>query len=392
MGNRVGVEVSIAVADAVKLCNVDVIAAYPITPQTHIVEHLSEIVANGHLDAEFIPVESEHAAMSCCCGSSAAGARTYTSTSAQGFVLMSEVVYIASAMRFPIVMNVANRALSGPISIWNDHSDIMAHRDIGWIQTFAENGQEAVDLTIHAFKVAENKKVSLPVIVNLDGFICSHVIEPIIMPTQEEVDAYLPPFKPLYKLDPKKPISMGPVGIPEVYTEAKVAHNEALKASKRVILDEWKKFGDMFGRYYNPVETYKTEDAEIIFVTMGSISETAMTAIDGMRDKGEKVGLVRIRLWRPFPSVEFRKAIGKAKTLAVFDRALSPGAVNGPVGSELKALLYKVPGAPKIFNFIVGLGGRDMTIERFNEVLEKTKLYDKKKPTENYEVIGVREL
>jgi len=392
MGNRIGIEVSIAVADAVKLCNVDVVAAYPITPQTHIVEHLSELVANGHLDAEFIPVESEHAAMSCCCGSSAAGARTYTSTSSQGFALMSEIVYIAASMRFPIVMHVANRSLSGPISIWNDHSDAMAHRDIGWIQTFAENGQEAVDLTIHAFKVAENKRVSLPFIVNFDGFICSHVIEPIIMPTQEEVDAYLPPFKPVYKLDPKKPISMGPVGIPEVYTEAKVAHSEVIKASKRVIIDEWKKFGEMFGRHYNPVETYKTEDADIIFVTMGSISETAMTAIDAMRENGEKVGLVRIRLWRPFPLIEFRKAIGKARILVVVDRALSLGAVNGPVASEIKSLLYKVPSSPKIFNFIAGLGGRDVTIERFNEILDKAKSYDKKKPTENFEVIGVRAL
>lgn len=391
MAKRVGIEVSIAVADAVKLANADVIAAYPITPQTHIVEHLSEVVANGELDAEFIPVESEHAAMSTCCGSSAAGARTFTSSSSQGLSLMSEILYIPPAMRLPIVMVVANRAMSAPISIWNDHQDIMVQRDIGWIQTFAENGQEAFDLTLHAFRVAEDRRVLLPVIVNLDGFTLSHVIEPIEILDQEEVDKYIPPFKPRYKLDPKKPISMGPVGIPEVYTEAKVAQNEALKASKKVILQAWKEFAELFGRQYNPVETYRSEDAEVLLVTMGSISETAMTAVDEMRDKGQKVGLVRIRLWRPFPGPEFRKAAGKAKVLAVIDRCLPPGAVCGPVGAELRSLFYKVPGAPKIFSFVAGLGGRDVTVERFEEIVDKASAYAKRRPKELYEVIGVRE-
>jgi len=391
MSKRVGVEVSIAVADTVALARAEVISAYPITPQTHIVEHLSEIVANGHLDAEFIPVESEHAAMSCACGSSAAGARTFTATSSQGLSLMSEILYHPGPMRLPIVMVVANRALAAPISIWNDHQDIMVQRDIGWIQTFAENGQEAVDLLLHAFRVAEDRRVALPFIVNIDGFTLSHVIEPIIMPDQEEVDRYIPPFKPHYKLDPRKPVSMGPVGIPEVYTEEKMAHNEALKASKRVILQGWKEFAEIFGRQYNPVEVYRTEDAETLLVTMGSISETAMTAVDEMRNAGKKVGLVRIRLWRPFPGPEFRKAIGKAKTLAVIDRCLPPGAVCGPVGAELRSLLYRVPGAPKIFSFVAGLGGRDVTVDRFKEIVDKAELYAKKRPVELYEVIGVRE-
>ncbi len=391
MSKRVGVEVSIALAEAVKLANVDVVAAYPITPQTHIIEHLSELVATGDLDANFIPVESEHAAMSCCCGSSAAGARTFTSTSSQGLMLMSEVLFIPGPLRLPIVMAVANRALSAPISIWNDHQDIMSQRDIGWIQTFAENGQEAFDLTLHAFRVAEDKRVSLPMIVNLDGFTLSHVIEPIEILSQEEVDQYLSPFKPVYRLDPKKPISMGPVGIPEIYTEARMAHNEAIKASKRVILQGWKEFADLFGRQYKPVETYRSEDADILLITMGSISETAMTAVDAMRDKGQTVGLVRIRLWRPFPGPEFRKATGKAKALAVVDRCLPPGAISGPVGSELRSLFYKVPGSPKIFNFIAGLGGRDVTVDRFEEMVDKARAYIKKRPKELYEVIGVRE-
>ncbi len=391
MAKRVGVEVSIAIAEAVKLAQAEIIAAYPITPQTHIVEHLSEIVADGELDAEFIPVESEHAALSTCCGSVAAGARTYTATSSQGLMLMSEVLYVASGMRLPIVMTVANRALSAPISIWNDHQDIMSQRDCGWIQTFAENGQEAVDLTIHAFKVAEDKKVSLPMIVNIDGFTLSHVIEPIELPDQEDVDRYLPPFRPKYRLDPKRPISMGPVGIPEVYTESRMAHDQAIKNAKRWIIKAWDEFEEIFGRRYNPIEQYMAEDAEILLVTMGSISETAMTAVDKMRDDGKKVGLLRIRLWRPFPSIEFRKAAKGAKALAVVDRTLPPGAASGPVASELRNVFYKVPGAPKTFGFIAGLGGRDVTVERFEEIVDKAEFYSKKRPKELYEVIGVRE-
>lgn len=392
MSKRVGVEVSIAVADAVKLARAEVIPAYPITPQTHIVEHLSDIVANGELDAEYVPVESEHAAMSCCLGASAAGARVFTSSSSQGLSLMSEILYHPGPMRLPVVMVVANRALAAPISIWNDHNDIMVQRDIGWIQTFAENGQEAVDLLLHAFRVAEDPRVSLPFIVNIDGFILSHVIEPIILPEQEDVDAYLPPFKPRVKLDPKKPVSMGPVGIPEVYTEAKVAHEMALRAAKKVVVQGWKEFADKFGRQYNPVETYRMEDAEVALITMGSISETAMTAIDSMRDAGQKVGLLRIRLWRPFPATEFRKALGKTvKTLAVIDRTISTGAVCGPVGAEIRSVLYKMPGAPKIFGFVAGLGGRDVTVDAFKEIVDKANLYAKKRPTDLYEVIGVRE-
>lgn len=392
MSKRVGVEVSIAVADAVKLARAEVIPAYPITPQTHIVEHLSDIVANGELDAEYVPVESEHAAMSCCLGASAAGARVFTSSSSQGLSLMSEILYHPGPMRLPVVMVVANRALAAPISIWNDHNDIMVQRDIGWIQTFAENGQEAVDLLLHAFRVAEDPRVSLPFIVNIDGFILSHVIEPIIMPNQEDVDAYIPTFKPRVKLDPKKPVSMGPVGIPEVYTEAKVAHEMALRAAKKVVIQGWKEFADKFGRQYNPIETYRMEDAEVALVTMGSISETAMTAIDSMRDAGQKVGLLRIRLWRPFPAAEFKKALGKTvKTLAVIDRTISTGAVCGPVGAEIRSVLYKMPGAPKIFGFIAGLGGRDVTVDAFKEIVDKANLYAKKRPTDLYEVIGVRE-
>jgi pyruvate ferredoxin oxidoreductase alpha subunit len=384
-------EVSIAAAEAVGMADVDVIAAYPITPQTHVVEHLSELVADGHLDAEFVPVESEHSAMSTCVGSSAAGARTFTSTSSQGYALMAEICYIASALRLPIVMVVANRALSGPINIWNDHSDLMMSRDTGWIQTIAENGQEVVDLIFHAFRVAEDHRVLLPFIVNMDGFTLSHVIEPIILPDKEEVDRYLPPFKPALRLDPKNPLSIGPVGMPDVYTEAKKAHDEVLKASKDVVVEAWQEFGKQFGRYYKPVETYKSEDAEEILITMGSISETAMTAIDAMREEGKKVGLVRLRLWRPFPADELFQAVKGAKSIAVIDRAMSFNGLCGPVCAEVKSTLYDHSFHPYIRNYIAGLGGRDVTTQNFTEMMDKLAECARRGDPMGYEIVGVRE-
>ncbi len=391
MAKRVGIEVSIAVSEAVKLANVDVVAAYPITPQTHIVEHLAELVADGHLDAEFIPVESEHSAMSTCCGSSAAGARTYTATSSQGQALMLEICYIASALRLPIVMTVANRSLSGPISIWNDHSDMMMSRDTGWIQTVAENGQEAFDLTLHAFRVAEDSRVLLPVIINLDGFTLTHVIEPIEILDQKEVDRYLPPYQPQMRLDPEDPVSIGPVGMPEVFTEAKKAQDEAIKGSKEVILEAWQEFGDLFGRYYKPVETYRTDGAETLLVTMGSLSETAMTAVDHMRANGKNVGLVRIRLFRPFPFEEFLAAVEGAKQLAVMDRALCLNGAGGPLAIEVKAALYDEPERPYIWNYVAGLAGRDVTIENFVEMADGVEAAAADGLRGNYTIINVRE-
>jgi pyruvate ferredoxin oxidoreductase alpha subunit len=341
MSKKIGIEVSLAAAEAVGLCDVDVVAAYPITPQTHVVEHLSELVADGHLDAEFVPVESEHSAMSACIGSSAAGARTFTSTCSQGYALMSELCYIAASLRLPIVMIVANRALSAPISIWNDHADLMYARDTGWIQTIAENGQEVVDLMIHAFRTAEDANVLLPVQVNMDGFTLSHMIEPIFMPDKAEVQNYLPAYKPQLRLDPANPVSMGPVGMPDIYTEARKAQDEAMKNSKPHIIKAWDEFGKQFGRHYKPVETYKTEDAETIFITMGSLSQTAMSAIDAMRVAGKKVGVTRIRLFRPFPAEELFAAIKGAKNVIVLDRmnSFTGGGVSAPVCLEVKSIL-----------------------------------------------------
>jgi pyruvate ferredoxin oxidoreductase alpha subunit len=301
MGKRIGLEVSLAVAEAVKLAKVDVVSAYPITPQTHIVEELSIYVANGDLDAEFIPVESEHSAMSAALGASAAGARVYTATASQGLALMHEILFIVSGMRMPVVMTVANRALSAPISIWNDHGDIMAERDIGWLQIFSENGQEALDLTLCAFKIAEDKRVLLPMIVNLDGFTLSHVIEPVIIPDHAEVDAFLPPYKPVLKLDTDKPVTLGPVGVPEMYTEARKQIEQAVLAAKPVVKEVLDGFGKAFDRRYKLVEQNGKVGAKTLFVTMGSLGETCMTAVDELLAEGADVGQTRIRLWRPFP-------------------------------------------------------------------------------------------
>jgi len=391
MPKRVGIEVSIAASEAVRLANVDAIAAYPITPQTHIVEHLSEFVANGELDAEFIPVESEHSAMSVCCGTSAAGARTFTCTSSQGLALMSEIIFITSAMQLPVVMILANRSLSGPLSIWNDHTDVMMVRDCGWIQVFGENGQEIFDLTLAAFKIAEDHRVLLPFMVNMDGFILSHVIEPVEIMDQETVDKFLPPYKPLYRLDPDNPVTMGAFAMPDLYTETKKAQDERLKDSLPVIEDVWKEFGDLTGRYYKPIETYKAEGAKTLFVTMGSFGETASTAVDAMREEGEKVGLCKIRLWRPFPYEAFWNAVKGAETLIVIDRATSYGGPGGPVASELRSALYTWDDTPKVVDFIAGLAGRDVAPRDYQEMYKRAQERIQSGDIAGYEIYGVRE-
>ncbi len=370
MEKRIGLEASIAIAEVVGLCDADVVAAYPITPQTHIVEHLSEMVANGELDAEFIPVESEHSAMSVCCGTSAVGARTFTATSSQGLALMHEILFIAASLRLPIVMVTANRALSGPINIWNDHSDIMAERDIGWIQIFAENAQEALDLTVWAFRLAEDHRVSLPVMVNLDGFVLTHTIEPVLMPDKETVQKFLPPFQPLTRLDVDNPKSMGPVGIPDIYTETRYAHQQLVKNTYGPIVETLGELNKTFSRQYNPIETYRMDDAQVALVTMGALGETAQEVVDARRAKGEKVGLVRIRLWRPFPFADFTRAIGKVPVLGVMDRAVSIGGPVGPVASEIKSALYAADHRPKIVEFVAGLGGRDVAVSDFGKMFD----------------------
>jgi len=391
MGKRVGMEVSIAASEAVRLANVDVIAAYPITPQTHIVEHLSEFVNNGELDAEFVPVESEHSAMSVCTGSSAVGARSFTCTSSQGMILMSEIIYCTAPMRLPVVMVLANRSLSNPISIWNDHTDVMSIRDCGWIQYFAENGQDVLDHVLISYRVGEDRDVMLPVIVNMDGFSLSHVIEPVELLDQETVDKFLPPYKPDIVLDPAHPVTMGAIVLPSCYTETKKAQDEAVKASMPIILKGWQEFGDLTGRYYHPIEEYRTEGADVLLVTMGGIGETAMWAVDQMREKGCSVGLLKMRLWRPFPFEEFRKAASKARMLVVVDRAVSYGGPGGPVASELRSALYNEPKRPLVANFIAGLASRDVAPFDFIEMVDRAEGAFKKGMEPEYEIYGVRE-
>ena len=387
-----GMEVSIAVAEAVKLADVDVVCAYPITPQTHVVEHLAELVADGELDAEFVPVESEHSAMSVSAGSSAAGARTFTCTTSQGLALMSEIVYIVASMRLPVVMTLMNRSLSSPLSIWNDHSDVMSIRDCGWIQTFVENGQEAFDMNIIAYRVGEDRNVLLPFIVNADGFILSHVIEPIRIMDRETVNRFLPPYNPKIRLHPDKPVTMGCFAMPNLFTEAKKAQQEALKDSMPTILKAFEEWGQLTGRYYHPIEKYKTDGADVLFVTMGSFGETASVAVDELLNEGQSVGLIKIRLWRPFPFDDFRKAAAQAKVLVVLDRAISFGGPGGPVASELRSALYDEPAPPKVVNMVAGLGGRDVGVEDFKAMYYGAlDMAQKGVKEEDFQIYGVRE-
>jgi len=386
----VGMEGSLALAEAVRLADADVIAAYPITPQTHIVERLAEMVANGELNAEYIPVESEHSAMSACLGSSATGARTFTATAGQGLELMHEVLYVASAMRLPVIMAVANRALSAPLSVWGDHSDAMAVRDCGWIQMFAENGQQAFDLTLCAFRIGEHPDVLFPVMVHIDGFHLSHVVEPLVLLEQSDVDKFLPKYSHPFALDPDRPVTMGAFALPNVFTETKQAQDTALKSAMSVILQAWQEFSEISGRHYYPVEHYRTEDAQVLLLTMGSFSETAMVAIDEMREEGKKVGLIRLRLWRPFPFQEVRQAVENAEVLVVLDRCLSYAGPPGPVCSEIKAALYSQEKRPKVVGFIGGLGGRDISVQEFAQMIAKGVDIAERGGEEETEIIGVR--
>jgi pyruvate ferredoxin oxidoreductase alpha subunit len=378
------------VSHAVQLARAEAIAAYPITPQTHIVEHLSSLVANGELEAEFVNVESEHSAMSTCIGMSAAGARTYTATSSQGLALMNEILYIVSAMRFPIVLTVANRALSGPLSIWNDHSDIMGARDIGWIQVFVENGQEAFDHSVMAFKIAENHQVLLPMIVNLDGFILSHVVEALEMVDQETVDKFLPAYVPKHQLDPRQPVTMGAFAMPEIYTEVKMNHQVTLSNSYNHIVSVWKEWGKLTGRHYSPVERFKTEDAKILFLTMGCLSEVAEIAVEELREQGVPVGLLKLRMWRPFPFKDLREAVDGAELLIICDRALTLGGVGGPVMAEVRSALYPLAEKPATLGYIIGLGGRDVTPEAFKDILARAQKEVSQGPKEEFHLYGVR--
>ncbi len=390
MTKRIGIEVSHAAAEAVALADVDAIAAYPITPQTHIVEHLAVLTNGGGLDAEYIAVESEHSAISACLGASATGARTFTAAASQGLALMHEILFAASSLRLPMVMAVANRALSAPINIWADHSDIMPQRDTGWVQLFAENGQDVFDLLLQAFRLSEDERVLLPVLVSMDGFTLSHVMEPISLLNRDEVKQFLPPATFRQRLDVQAPRSIGPFGAQNVYPEVKQQQEQALITAETVLEEIWDDFDLRFGRRYEPVEAYRTEDAETILVTMGAIGETARSAVDEMREDGMAVGLARIRLWRPLPCEKLVQVLHNASKVVVIDRMLSPGAPGGPVALELRSLFYDRERRPEIINFVAGLGGREINRRTFWEAVDQAR--NESDQQRGYRMIDVRSI
>jgi pyruvate ferredoxin oxidoreductase alpha subunit len=363
-------EGSMAVAKAVQLCKPGVVSAYPITPQTHIVEELAQMVADGHLKAEFVNVESEHSAASVVLGAVATGVRAYTATSSQGLFYMSEVLYNIAGMRLPVIMTTAARAISAPINIWNDHQDVVSLRDAGWIQLHAEDIQEVVDLHFIAYRLGEDKSMMLPVMVCMDGFILTHGIETVDMPSREQVDKFLPPYQPLYKLDPENPLTLGPLVDPEYYMEARYALNHTLQEALTLIPKVTAEFSKVFGRTYNGlIEEYRTKDAERVIVAMGSVCGTIKEVIDELRAKGKKVGLLKITSYRPFPAQKIYEALKSVPKVAVIDRALSLGSY-APLAAEIKAAFFGKPKRPKtISSFVVGLGGRDITRDSIKEIL-----------------------
>ena len=364
------IEGSKAVADAVAQCRPEVICAYPISPQTHIVEGLSKLVKTGDLTpCEYINVESEFAAMSVAIGSSAAGARTYTATASQGLLYMVEAVYNASGLGLPIVMTVANRAIGSPINIWNDHSDTMSQRDSGWIQLYAETNQEAADLHIQAFKLAE--ELSLPVMVCMDGFILTHAYERIDQPTQEQVDAYLPPFTPRQTLDPDNPVSIGAMVGPEAFSEVRyLAHAKQMLALER-IPELAVEFNEIFGRESGGlIHTYLADDAETMIVALGSVLGTIKDTVDEMRDEGHKIGVLGITSFRPFPQQQVREALVNAQRVLVLEKALAVG-IGGIVSANVRTSLSGVQ--LRGYTAIAGLGGRAITRESLRSLFENAE-------------------
>lgn len=358
-----------AVATAMKQINPDVVAAFPITPSTEIPQYFSTFVANGSVDTEFVAVESEHSAMSACIGAQAAGARAMTATSANGLSLMWEMIYIASSLRLPIVLNLVNRAVSGPLNIHCDHSDAMGVRDAGWIMLFSENNQEAYDNTLMAHRIAENSNVQLPLMICQDGFITSHSIENIELEEDLEVKKFVGKYHPEhYLLNKKEPIAVGPLDLQAYLFEHKAQQSEAMKNAKQVILDVSKDFETWTGRHYGLFEEYKLADSEIAIVCMNSTAGTAKFVVDSLRNKGIKAGLLKVRVYRPFPGDEIVKALSKLKAIAVLDRSDSLNAIGGALFEDVTSSMYVNNVHIPICNYIYGIGGRDTTANDIESV------------------------
>lgn len=381
-----------AVSYAIRQVNPDVMPAFPITPSTEIPQMVSTYIANGEMDTEFIPVESEHSSMSATIGAEAAGARSLTATSSAGLALMWEELLLAASNRLPLVLTLVNRTLSGPININCDHSDGMGARDTGWIQIYAENNQEAYDNFIQAYPIAEHENVHLPVMVCQDGFITSHAVENIVLMEDNLVKDFVGEYKPEeFLLNPGKPIAVGPYSISNYAMEAKKNQELALENAKEVILEVAKKFKDISGRKYGLFEEYKTEDADYIMLIMGSAAGTAKQAVDDLREKGKKVGVLKLRVFRPFPAKEIAEALKSCKAVAIMDRCESYNGNGGPLGSEVTAGLFRNKVMIEAVNYIYGLAGRDFTVGDACDIFsELEEMIVKGKEVEQYQYVRLR--
>lgn len=390
-GKRIeGLTGDAAIAEALRQCDVDVLAAYPITPQTIIVEEFQRFAANGETHTSVIPVESEHSALSACVGASAAGARVATASASAGLALMWEILYCAASMRQPIVLAVANRALSAPINIHNDWSDTYGARDSGFIQVYCQSCQEVYDTTIMAFRVAEDHRVLLPIMVCIDGFILSHNVERVEIIPDEDVKRFVGVRRPVQPLDPSNPITMGPLCLTDYYFEFKEQQDRAIRAVPAVYEEVEREFHKMTGRSYGLLEEYRTDDAEIIIITHSSPAGTAKAVVDVLREQGMKVGVLRLKMFRPFPVEAVRKAVRNARAVAVFEKCMSFGAVSNPLSLEVRAALYDLDNRPMVTDFVIGLGGRDVPPETIVDGVKKTQEYLKRGNAPLYETLGVR--
>ena len=392
MGIRERLSGNEAAAIAMKQINPDVVAAFPITPSTEIPQYFSTFVSNGTVDTEFVAVESEHSAMSACVGAEAAGARTMTATSANGLSYMWEMIYIASSLRLPIVMSLVNRAVSGPLNIHNDHSDAMGVRDAGWIMLFSENNQEAYDNLIMAHRIAENKDVLLPLMVCQDGFITSHSIENIELIEDDKVKKFVGTYKPEhYLLNDKEPIAVGPLDVQSYLFEHKYQQAEAMRNAKKVILEVAKDFEKMTGRKYSFFEEYRMEDAEIAVVCMNSTAGTTKTVVDELREKGIKAGMVKVRVFRPFPAEEIAEALGNLKAVAIMDKADSLNAMGGALYEDVISSMYTAKKQVPAVSYVYGIGGRDTTSNNIHEVFDYLAQVAKTGEIDNpYRYVGLR--
>ncbi|MCR5691561.1 MAG: pyruvate ferredoxin oxidoreductase [Eubacterium sp.] len=381
-----------AVAYAIRQINPDVMPAFPITPSTEIPQMVSTYIANGQMDTEFIPVESEHSSMSATIGAEAAGARSLTATSSAGLALMWEELLLAASNRLPLVMALVNRTLSGPININCDHTDGMGARDTGWIQIYAENNQEAYDNFIQAYPIAEDKRVHLPVMICQDGFITSHAVENITLLEDEPVKKFVGQYQPEeFLLNPGKPIAVGPYAVSPYTMEARKNQELAMEASKEVIVEVARKYKELTGRGFELFEEYKTQDADYIMLIMGSAAGTAKEAVDELRDQGRKVGVLKLRVFRPFPAEEIAEAVKNCKALAIMDRAESYNGHGGPLASEVPAALFREKVMIEAISYIYGLGGRDFTVEDVIEIFdEMQEVVEKGKEVTQHRYIGLR--